>query len=336
MKEDNNRMKKIAINGFGRIGRLTFRQLFSDSSVEIVAINDLTDAKTLAHLLKYDSAHGNYKIHDIVATENAIIVNGKEIRIFSERNPQDLPWKNLKIDLVIEATGFFASKDAASAHLKAGAKKVVISAPAKGDLKTIVFNVNHDILNSSDKIISAASCTTNCLAPVVKVLHDKFGIEGGFMTTVHAFTNDQRTVDAPHPDLRRARAASANIIPTTTGAAAAIGLVIPELKGKLDGNSLRVPTLTGSVVDATLKLKKEVSVEELNKAIKDATNETLGYTEDPIVSSDIIGISFGSYFDALSTSKLDGQKLYKIITWYDNEMSYVNQLIRTIKYFISL
>ncbi len=329
-------MKKIAINGFGRIGRLAFRTMFDDKDVEIVAINDLTDAKTLAHLLKYDSAQGNYKIDKIQAKDGSIVVDGKEIKIYAERNPQDLPWKDLGVDLVIESTGFFTTKDSAEAHIKAGAKKVVISAPAKGDLKTIVYNVNHASLTKDDKIISAASCTTNCLAPVAKVLNDKFGINGGFMTTVHAFTNDQRTADAPHGDLRRARAASVNIIPTTTGAAVAVGLVIPELKGKLDGNAMRVPVVTGSVVDLTVELNKEVTVEEINKTIKAASNETLGYTEDPIVSSDIIGTTFGSYFDALSTTKLEGKKLYKIVTWYDNEMSYVNQLVRTTKHFLKI
>ncbi len=327
---------KIAINGFGRIGRLAFRLLSNEKDVEIVAINDLTNSATLAHLLKYDSAHGNFKIHDIEAKENEIVVEGKAVKIFSERDPKNLPWGKLGIDVVIESTGFFASKDASMAHIEAGAKKVVISAPAKGDLKTIVYNVNHDILDASDKVISAASCTTNCLSPVAKVLNDKFGIKGGFMTTVHAYTNDQRIADAPHADLRRARAGASNIIPTTTGAAIAVGLVIPELKGKLDGNSLRVPTLTGSVVDLTVQLDKEVSVEEINKAIKDASNETLGYTEDPIVSSDIIGTTFGTYFDAKSTSKLDGQNIYKVLTWYDNEMSYVNQLVRTLKHFINI
>ncbi len=329
-------MKKIAINGFGRIGRLAFRSMFDNNDIEIVAINDLTSAKTLAHLLKYDSAHGNYKIDRIESKDDLLIVDGKKIKILSERDPKNLPWKKLGIDLVVESTGFFTSKEAANSHIEAGAKKVVISAPAKGDIKTIVYNVNHDSLDSKDKIISAASCTTNCLAPVAKVLNDKFKIKGGFMTTVHAYTNDQKTADAPHGDLRRARAAAANIIPTTTGAAVAVGLVIPELKGKLDGNALRVPTLTGSVVDLTVMLEKDTTVEEINKIIKSNSNETLGYTEDPIVSSDIIGTTYGSYFDALSTSKLDGQNLFKIVTWYDNEMSYVNQLVRTIKHFIKI
>lgn len=330
-------MKKIAINGFGRIGRLAFRLLFEDPMFDIVAINDLTDSETLAHLLKYDSAHGSYKADFIESEKGKIIVGGKEIQILAERDPKNLPWKEMDIDLVIESTGFFASKEAAGAHLKAGAKKVVISAPASGDLKTIVYNVNHKILNLEDKIISAASCTTNCLAPVVKVLNDNFGLEGGFMTTVHAFTNDQKTADAPHSDLRRARAASQNIIPTTTGAAVAVGKVLPELAGKLDGNAMRVPVITGSVVDLTFTLKKDVSIEEINAAMKKASSGTLGYTKDPVVSSDIIGTTFGSLFDSKLTQKLESKdNLYKIVAWYDNEMSYVNQLVRTIKYFGSI
>lgn len=329
-------MKKIAINGFGRIGRLTFRQLFGEKNIEIVAINDLTSPATLAHLLKYDSAHGPYKVDKITSESDAIIVDGKKIKIFAERDPKNLPWKDLKIDLVIESTGFFTDKEKAQVHIDAGAKKVIISAPAKGDLKTIVYNVNHKILNKNDQIISAASCTTNCLAPVVNVLQKEFGIVGGFMTTVHAFTNDQRTADAPHSDLRRARAASVNIIPTTTGAASALGLVIPEVKGKLDGNSLRVPVITGSVVDLSVTLKKPASVEKINQAMKKAKNETLGYTEDPIVSSDIINETHGSIFDALSTKQLPNSNMFKIVAWYDNEMSYVNQLVRAIKYFINL
>lgn len=329
-------MKKIAINGFGRIGRLTFRQLFGEKNIEIVAINDLTSPATLAHLLKYDSAHGPYKVDKITSEADAIIVDGKKIKIFAERDPRNLPWKDLNIDLVIESTGFFTSKEKSQVHIDAGAKKVIISAPAKGDLKTIVYNVNHKILNKNDQIISAASCTTNCLAPVVNVLQKEFGIVGGFMTTVHAFTNDQRTADAPHSDLRRARAASVNIIPTTTGAASALGLVIPEVKGKLDGNSLRVPVITGSVVDLSVTLKKPTSVEKINQAMKKAKNETLGYTEDPIVSSDIINETHGSIFDALSTKQLPNSNMFKIVAWYDNEMSYVNQLVRAIKYFINL
>ena len=330
-------MKKIAINGFGRIGRLTFRLLFADPKVEIVAINDLTDAKTLAHLLKYDTAHGNYKIDTITAVDGELTVDGKKIKILAERNPADLPWGALDVDVVIESTGFFVSKEGSQAHINAGAKKVVISAPASGDVKTIVYNVNHNEIESSDKIISAASCTTNCLAPVAKVLDDNFGLVTGFMTTIHAFTNDQRTQDSPHKDLRRARAGATNIIPTTTGAAVAVGKVLPNLVGRLDGNAIRVPVLTGSVVDLTFTTKKETSVEEINNAMKKASNETLGYTIDPIVSSDIIGTTYGSYFDSLITQKLKGDvNLYKIVTWYDNEMSYVNQLVRTTKYFANL
>lgn len=329
-------MKKIAINGFGRIGRLTFRQLFGDKDIEIVAINDLTSPATLAHLLKYDSAHGPYKVDKITSESDAIIVDGKKIKIFAERDPKNLPWKDLNIDLVIESTGFFTSKEKAQVHIDAGAKKVIISAPAKGDLKTIVYNVNHKTLAKKDQVISAASCTTNCLAPVVNVLQKEFGVVAGFMTTIHAFTNDQRTADAPHSDLRRARAAGANIIPTTTGAASALGLVIPEVKGKLDGNSMRVPVLTGSVVDLVVTLKKPASVEKINQAMKKSKNETLGYTEDPIVSSDIINETHGSIFDALSTKQLPNSNMFKLVAWYDNEMSYVNQLVRTIKYFINL
>lgn len=330
-------MKKIAINGFGRIGRLAFRTMFDDKNIDIIAINDLTDAKTLAHLLKYDSAHGNYKINEISATENSIMVDGKEIKVFAERDPKNLPWKDLSIDLVIESTGFFTSKEKAQAHIDAGAKKVVISAPAKGDLPMIVYNVNHEKLTTNDHIVSAASCTTNCLAPVAKVLNDNFGIKTGFMSTVHAYTNDQRIADAPHPDLRRARAGAANIIPTSTGAAIAVGKVLPELSGKLDGIALRVPTITGSVVDLVVSLKKDVNVEEINKVLKEAENETLKFTLDPIVSTDIIGETHGSIVDGLLTSKLEGEdNLYKIVAWYDNEMSYVNQFCRVIKYILSL
>ncbi len=333
-------MKKIAINGFGRIGRLAFRTLWGKEGVEITAINDLTNPETLAHLLKYDSAHGNYKIDSITVGEDFITVDGKKVKIYAERDPKNLPWANEGIDLVIEATGFFTSKEASQAHIKAGAKKVVISAPAKGDLKTIVYDVNHEILDANDTIISAASCTTNALAPTAKAINDAFGLKSGIMTTVHAFTNDQRTADAPHSDLRRARAASVNIIPTSTGAAAAIGLVIPELKGKLDGMAMRVPVVTGSVVDLTFELDKDASVEEINAVVKASAqkSQALGYTEDQIVSADIIGIKYGSYFDAKLTKKVEanGKSLYKIITWYDNEMSYVNQLVRTTLHFIEL
>lgn len=324
---------RVAINGFGRIGKLAFRQMFGNPAFDIVAINDLTSASDLAYLLKYDTAQGNYKVNEISATEDSIIVDGHATRVYAEKDANNLPWGELNVDVVLECTGFYVTKDKAQAHINAGAKKVIISAPAKGDLKTIVFNVNDDVLDGSETILSGASCTTNCLAPVAKVLNDQFGLVKGFMTTVHAYTNDQNTLDGPHSKgvaTRRARAAAANIVPTTTGAAVAVGLVLPELKGKLDGMALRVPTITGSCVDLVVELGKNVTVEEVNAAIKAASNETLGYTEDPIASSDVIGSSFGSLFDALSTSvmEVDGKQLVKIITWYDNEMSYVAQLVR--------
>ncbi len=331
---------KIAINGFGRIGRLAFRQMFGSEDFDIVAINDLTDASMLAHLLKYDSAQGSYKADSIKATENGIIVDGKEIKIYAERNPEDLPWGTLDIDIVIEATGFFASKKGSEAHIKAGAKKVLISAPAGDDVPTIVYNVNHDILTGEETIISGASCTTNCLAPMVNVMQNEFGIKQGLMTTIHAYTNDQNTLDAPHPkgDFRRARAAANSIVPTTTGAAKAIGLVLPELAGKLDGVSQRVPTITGSLTELTLTLDKKVTVEEINSSMEKAANESYGYNEDQIVSTDIIGTRFGSLFDATQTKVIDvnGEQLVKVVSWYDNEMSYVSQLVRTAKYFASL
>ncbi len=293
---------KVAINGFGRIGRLAFRLMEDDAEFDIVAINDLTDAPTLGHLLKYDSTQGRFKTESLEITSGALVVDGKEIPIYSERDPENLPWGELGVDVVLECTGFFRTEELASKHLKAGAKKVVISAPAKGNIKTIVYNVNQDILDGSEKIISGASCTTNCLAPVAKVLDDNFGLKEGLMTTVHGYTNDQNTLDGPHSDLRRARAAAVNIVPTTTGAAAAVGLVLPHLKGKLDGMALRVPVPTGSLVDLTVRLDKKVTTDEINGAMKAASEgdlkDTLGYTEDPIVSSDIVGITYGSYFDA--------------------------------------
>lgn len=330
---------KIAINGFGRIGRLAFRLMFDSEDFEIVAINDLTGAEDLAYLLKYDTAQGRYKENAITFKEDAIVVDGKEIKVYAEKDPNNLPWKELDVDVVLECTGVFTTKDKAMAHINAGAKKVIISAPAKGDLKTIVFNVNHDILDGSEQVISAASCTTNCLAPVAKVLNDTVGIVKGFMTTVHAYTNDQNTLDAPHRKgihSRRARAAAANIVPTSTGAASAVGLVLPELKGKLDGIAMRVPTITGSVVDLVFEPARNTTVEEINAAVKAAANETLGYTEDPIVSSDVIGTHFGSLFDANSTSiiEVDGKQLVKVVTWYDNEMGYTAQLVRTAKFLI--
>ncbi len=328
---------KIAINGFGRIGRLAFRQMFGSSEFDIVAINDLTDAKTLAHLLKYDSAQGSYKVDAVSATENSIVVDGKEIRIYSERNPQDLPWGDLDVDVVIEATGFFASAQGSQAHIDAGAKKVLISAPG-GDVPTVVYNTNHDILTGEETIISGASCTTNCLAPMADAMNKNFGIKHGIMTTIHAYTGDQKTLDAPHADLRRGRAAAANIVPNTTGAAKAIGLVLPELNGKLDGAAQRVPTITGSLTELTLVLEKNTTVEEINAAMKAAANESYGYNEDLIVSTDIIGTTYGSIFDATQTKiiEVNGEQLVKVVAWYDNEMSYTNQLVRTAKHFASL
>ncbi|KYH29073.1 MULTISPECIES: type I glyceraldehyde-3-phosphate dehydrogenase [Clostridium] len=332
-------MTKVAINGFGRIGRLALRLMIDNPEFEVVAINDLTDAKTLAHLFKYDSSQGRFN-GEIEVKEGAFIVNGKEIKVLAEKDPASLPWGELGVDIVLECTGLFTKKEKAEAHIQAGAKKVVISAPATGDLKTVVFNVNHDILDGSETVISGASCTTNCLAPMAKVLNDKFGLTKGFMTTIHAYTNDQNTLDAPHRkgDLRRARAAAASIIPNSTGAAKAIGLVIPELAGKLDGGAQRVPVITGSLTELVCTLEKKVSVEEINAAMKEAANESFGYTEDPIVSSDVIGINYGSLFDATQTKVMDvnGEQLVKVASWYDNEMSYTSQLIRTLKYFANL
>lgn len=330
---------KVAINGFGRIGRLAFRVMFGSADFEVVALNDLTGAEDLAYLLKYDTAQGNYKVNDISWKEGAIVVDGREIKVFAEKDPSKLPWKDLKVDVVLECTGMFTSKEKAEAHITAGAKKVILSAPGKGDMKTIVYNVNHEILDGSETVVSCASCTTNCLAPVAKVLNDNFGIVKGFMTTVHAYTNDQNTLDGPHKKgiySRRARAAAENIVPTTTGAAAAVGLVLPELKGKLDGMALRVPVVTGSAVDLVVEPARNTSVEEVNAALKAAANESLCYTEDPIVSSDVIGSGYGSVVDGLSTSLLevDGKQLIKIIAWYDNEMGYTNQFVRTAKYLV--
>jgi len=330
---------KVAINGFGRIGRLVYRQIYNMEGIDIVAINDLTSPKVLAHLLKYDTAQGRFDA-DVKSTENSVVVNGENIVIYAQRDPAQIPWGQHDVDVVLECTGFFTSQESASAHITAGAKKVVISAPATGDLKTIVFNVNHDILDGSETIISGASCTTNCLAPMAQVLEEKFGIVNGLMTTIHAYTNDQNTQDAPHAigDLRRARAAAQNIVPNSTGAAKAIGLVLPSLKGKLDGSAQRVPTLTGSLTELTVILGKETSVEEINAAMKAASNESYGYTEDEIVSSDIIGISYGSLFDATQTrvQKVGDTQLVRTVSWYDNEMSYVSQLVRTVYYFAGL
>lgn len=330
---------KVAINGFGRIGRLVYRQIYNMQGIDVVAINDLTSPKVLAHLLKYDSAQGRFDA-TVTATDDAIIVNGDEVKIYAQKDPAQIPWGNHGVDVVIESTGFFTDKDKAASHLKAGAKRVVISAPATGDLKTVVFNVNHNILDGSEEIISCASCTTNCLAPMAKTLQDNFGIVAGSMTTVHAYTNDQNTLDAPHPkgDLRRARAAAANIVPNSTGAAKAIGLVLPELKGKLDGGAQRIPVITGSLTELTTILSKKVTAEEVNAAMKAASNESFGYTEDEIVSSDIVGINFGSLFDATQTKvvTVGDQQLVKTVSWYDNEMSYVSQLVRTVHYFAGL
>jgi glyceraldehyde 3-phosphate dehydrogenase len=330
---------KVAINGFGRIGRLVYRQIYKMDGIDVVAINDLTSPKVLAHLLKYDSAQGRFH-EEVKATENSIVVNGEDVKIYAHKNPAEIPWKQHDVDVVLECTGFFTDKIKAEAHITAGAKRVVISAPATGEVKTIVFNVNHNILDGSETVISCASCTTNCLAPMANTLENDFGIVMGLMTTVHAYTNDQNTQDAPHPkgDLRRARAAAANIVPNSTGAAKAIGLVLPSLKGKLDGTAQRVPTLTGSLTELTTILKKKVTVEEINAAMKAASNESYGYTEDEIVSSDVIGMHFGSLFDATQTKVLTigEQQLVKTVSWYDNEMSYVSQLVRTVNYFAGL
>src|SRR6201994_3863279 len=330
---------KVAINGFGRIGRLAFRQIHGLEGIDVVAINDLTSPSVLAHLLKYDSAQGRFDA-DVKATEDAITVNGDVVKIYAQKDPSQIPWGTHGVDVVIESTGFFTDKDKAAAHLTAGAKRVVISAPATGDLKTIVFNVNHNTLDGSETIISCASCTTNCLAPMAQVLEEKYGIVSGLMTTIHAYTNDQNPQDAPHPkgDLRRARAAAANIVPNSTGAAKAIGLVLPELKGKLDGGAQRVPTLTGSLTELVTILNKKVTIEEVNAAMKAAANESFGYTEDEIVSSDIIGIHYGSLYDATQTRVITNGdvQLVKTVSWYDNEMSYVSQLVRSLRYFAKL
>ena len=333
-------MIRIAINGFGRIGRLAFRQIYNSNDIEVVAINDLSDTKVLAHLLKYDTSQKSFMKDKIDYTEDDLIVDGKKIRVYKEEDPSNLPWKELNVDVVLECTGFFASKDKSMKHIKAGAKKVIISAPAGDDVKTIVYNVNHRDLTGDEEIISAASCTTNCLAPIAKVLNDNFKIKVGFMSTIHAYTNDQNTLDAPHRkgDLRRARAAAENIVPNSTGAAKAIGLVIPELSGKLDGSAQRVPVASGSIVELTCVLEEDVEKSDIDKAMKHASNETLGYTEDEIVSSDVIGMTYGALYDSTLTKVIenDGIKLVKVAAWYDNEMSYTMQMIRTAKYLIDL
>ena len=330
-------MIKVAINGFGRIGRLVFRIMEEDPEFEVVAINDLTDAEQLAYLLKYDTSHRSYRVDEISHDENSIIVGGRHIRVYAETDPANLPWGELGIDEVFECTGRFTDKEKAEAHIRAGARKVIISAPAKGDLKTIVYNVNEDTLDGSETVISAASCTTNCLAPVVNVLEKNIGIVKGYMTTVHAYTNDQATLDIAHKkgiNARRGRACAANIVPSSTGAASALGLVIPSVKGKLDGGALRVPTTTGSVVDLTLELSRNTTVEELNGLFKSNANETLGFTMDPIVSSDIIGSHLGGLIDGQLTKilEVDGKQMVKVVAWYDNEMSYSAQMDRTAKY----
>lgn len=330
-------MIKVAINGFGRIGRLVFRIMNDNPNFEVVAINDLTDPAQLAYLLKYDTSHRTYMKDEITSDEENLIVKGRKIRIFAEMDPKNLPWKELDIDEVFECTGKFTDKEKAMAHIEAGAKKVIISAPAKGDLKTIVYNVNHKTLDGSEEVISAASCTTNCLAPVLDVLDRTFGVERGFMTTVHAYTNDQSILDIAHKKghmARRGRAGAANIVPSSTGAATAIGLVLPNLKGKLAGGALRVPTTTGSVVDLTLKLKKNVTAEEINQAFTNNQNETIKITYDPIVSSDVIGTHEGAIVDGLLTSVLDdnGEQLVKVVAWYDNEMGYSAQMVRVAEY----
>ena len=307
--------------------------------IDVVAINDLTSPAVLAHLLKYDSAQGRFG-QDVKSTENAIVVNGDEVKVYAQKDPAQIPWASHDVDVVIECTGFFTDKAKAEAHITAGAKRVVISAPATGDLKTVVFNVNHAILDGTETVISCASCTTNCLAPMAKTLNDNFEIVTGIMSTIHAYTNDQNTLDAPHPegDLRRARAAAANIVPNSTGAAKAIGLVLPELKGKLDGGAQRVPVITGSVTELYSILGKTVTVEAINAAMKAASNESFGYTEDEIVSSDVIGINFGSLFDATQTKvmTMGDKQMVKTVSWYDNEMSYVSQLVRTVHHFAGL
>ena len=336
-------MVKVAINGFGRIGRLAFRQMFGAEGYEVIAINDLTSPKMLAHLLKYDSSQGKYALADKVeATEDSIIVDGQEIKIYAKADASELPWGELGVDVVLECTGFYTSKDKASAHIKAGARKVVISAPAGNDLPTIVYNVNHETLKPEDTVISAASCTTNCLAPMAKALNDYVEIQSGIMVTIHAYTGDQMTLDGPQRkgDLRRSRAAAVNIVPNSTGAAKAIGLVIPELNGKLIGSAQRVPTPTGSTTILTAVVKgDDVTVDGINAAMKAAANESFGYNTDEIVSSDIVGMRYGSLFDATQTMVVkiaEGLYEVQVVSWYDNENSYTSQMVRTIKYFSEL
>lgn len=330
-------MIKVAINGFGRIGRLAFRQIVTQTDFDIVAINDLTSAEDLAYLVKYDTVHGSFHEDEIKAEGNEIVVAGvKRIKVYSETDPANLPWGELGVDLVLECTGKFTAKEDAMKHITAGAKKVLISAPGKGDMKTIVYNVNDNILNSDDAIVSAASCTTNCLAPVLNVIHKNIGIKKGFMTTVHAYTNDQVTLDIAHKKgikSRRGRACGENIVPSSTGAAKAIGLVIPELLNKLDGSALRVPVADGSIVDLTLELSRKTSVEEINNYFKDNQNETIKFTMDPIVSSDVLGKKYGAVVDGLLTNIVEDNEtqLVKVVAWYDNEYGYTAQMLRTAK-----
>jgi glyceraldehyde 3-phosphate dehydrogenase len=333
---------KVAINGFGRIGRLAFRQMFGAEGYEVVAINDLTSPKMLAHLLKYDSSQGKYALADKVeAKENSIVVDGKEITIYAKPNAEELPWGELDVDVVLECTGFYTSKEKASAHIKAGAKKVVISAPAGNDLKTIVFNTNNETLTKEDQIISAASCTTNCLAPMAKALNDKWEVKAGIMLTVHAYTGDQMILDGPQRkgNLRRSRAGAVNITPTSTGAAKAIGSVVTELNGKLIGSALRVPVPTGSITVLTATVKGNPTVDEINAQMKANTTESFGYNEDDIVSSDIVGMRFGSLFDSTLTMVnpiSDDESEVQVVSWYDNENSFTSNMVRTIKYFAEL
>lgn len=327
---------KVAINGFGRIGRLALRQIEKAHDIEVVAVNDLTPAEMLLHLFKYDSTQGRFQ-GTAELKDDAIVVNGKEIKVFANPNPEELPWGELGVDVVLECTGFFTNKTKAEAHIRAGARKVVISAPSGNDVKTVVYGVNQDILDGSETVISAASCTTNCLAPMAAVLQKEFGVVEGLMTTIHAYTGDQNTLDAPHRkgDLRRARAAALNIVPNSTGAAKAIGLVIPELNGKLDGSAQRIPVATGSLTELVSVLERPVTKEEINAAMKAAASESYGYNEDQIVSSDVVGIEYGSLFDATQTRVMTvgGKQLVKTVAWYDNEMSYTCQLVRTLEYF---
>lgn len=329
---------KVAINGFGRIGRLAFRQMFDDAEFDIVAVNDTGNAEDLAYVLKYDSAQGPWKADSISTEGNALVVDGKTIQVYADRDPKNLPWGELDVDLVLECTGAFRSVEAAQAHIDAGAKKVLISAPGSGEMKTVVYGVNHEVLDGSETVASAASCTTNCLAPMANVLQNQFGLKHGMMTTIHAYTNDQNTLDGTHSggDQRRGRAAAANIVPNTTGAAKAIGLVIPELAGKLDGAAQRVPVITGSVVELFSVLDKKVTEEEVNAAMQAAASDSYGYNVDNIVSSDIVGSLYGSIFDATQTKvmEVNGEQLVKTVAWYDNETSFTANMLKTAKHWV--